>query len=500
MKQNKIKILVFLILIILLYYIYHICFNVESLPDVDFNNLDYNENLVTGLYVDDVLCSYDSDLGVFYSNNNDVSNISFYSMYDHLRYTVSNVSDDLYSIYVYNDIYYSKLDLVITAVPLVNIYTFDKEKYDRYSTNFSFPLFQNDNDDNDNLFIKFSINNVLQKNGRKAFSSSGIMSQRGASSTFFDKKSYKIELDENLSMYAVKSDNIWVLDALYTDNSKIRNKLSSDLWNMFNDNQLINNDLECIFVEVFIDNHYAGLYTFKEKVDKSVTRNNDDGLLLKATMHLLDDRISIFLSNPHNITKNMILNFEIKEYTEKSLNNFIDNMYSYYSGSRDYQSISEYYYVDNYINYILFVSFISGEDNISSNQYHSMINSQSKILITPWDMDLTWGLYWNLDKPLHSEYLSEKNFDASWLSDNVFNNVDQKTFSLIKKRYWQLRNNVLNMKTINNYLDNYEELLVNSGAAMRDSERWYEYDIEYEIDQIREWSEKRIVFLDEYFK
>ena len=56
------------------------------------------------------------------------------------------------------------------------------------------------------------------------------------------------------------------------------------------------------------------------------------------------------------------------------------------------------------------------------------------------------------------------------------------------------------MDTINGYLDSYKELLVNSGAAKRDSERWYEYDVEFEIEQIREWARRRIEFLDEYFK
>ena len=55
------------------------------------------------------------------------------------------------------------------------------------------------------------------------------------------------------------------------------------------------------------------------------------------------------------------------------------------------------------------------------------------------------------------------------------------------------------MDTINSYLDSYKELLVNSGAASRDSERWYEYDVENEIETIREWAGRRIQFLDEYF-
>lgn len=474
------------------------------MPDTNFSNLIYNDNLVTGMYIENVLCSYDSRLNTYYSNSNNVSSISFFSEYDHLRYKASSMSDNMYSIYVYNDTYYDKLDLVVTDMPLINIYSLDAFDFDRYSiNNLDVVSFNNSSEEEKKVTpIGISINNILQNNGKKSFSSSGVISQRGASSSFFSKKAYKIEMDERFGMYGVKDDNIWVLDALYTDESKVRNKLSSDLWNLFNDNQSINNDLECIFAEVFIDNEYVGLYTLKEKVDNSVTKNSDNGLLLKAAMHLWNDRIENFLQDPYVYYKNgneMILNCEVKDSTRASLNNFIDRMHTYYSGRRDYDAINDVYYLNNFIDYKIFVAFIAGEDNITSNQYLSMIDVNSKVLLTPWDMDLTWGLYWELDVPLHSEFLMDRDYSYEWLESSIFNNLDSKTMSVMKKRYWELRKNTLTMDTINNYLDSYYRKLTESGAAKRDGERWYSYDLEFEINQIRDWASKRIDFLDGYF-
>ena len=492
----------FTIMILIFICIIENCFKEESVSDIP-DNLVYNDKLVTGVYVDKVLCSHENNSNIYYSNVNDINGISFYSNYDNLKYKATNIIDNLYEIYVYNDKYYYKLDLEIFNIPIINIYDLDISKYNKLNQ-FNQDIFVNALNESDQELkierkIGISISNILQNNGKTSFSSYGYISERGASSSFFSKKSYKLKLNDRFGIKNVKNDNIWVLDALYTDSSKVRNKLSSDLWNLINDNQKINNDLSCVFAEVFINDEYAGLYTLKEKVDDSVTRNNDGGLLLKATTHLMDDRISKFLDNPNVLYKDRILNFEIKDYDKEIYAGFIDKMRSFYSGSRNYDSIYNTYYIDNYINYKILVALISGEDNITSNQYHSMIDENSRILITPWDMDLTWGLYWNLDTPLHSEFSYERNFEYSWLDNNITKDFDEKTFSMMRKRYWQLRKNVITIDTINGYLDSYEKILVENGSTKRDSERWYKYDVEYEIERIREWARRRIDFLDTYF-
>lgn len=503
MRRDKIKLLILIILISIFVLLISNSFKEESLSVIP-DNLVYNDKLVIGVYVDDVLCSYDSNSNIYYSNVNDINRISFYSKYNNLKYKATNIIDDLYEIYVYNDKYYYKLDLQISNIPIITIHDLDIDKYNKFNQfnrdNFIHMFSDSEEDSEIERKIGISISNILQNNGKTFFSSYGYMSERGASSSFFDKKAYKLKMNDRFGMLNIKDDNVWVLDALYTDSSKVRNKLSSDLWNLINDDQKINNDLSCVFAEVFINDEYVGLYTLKEKVDKSVTKNSDAGLLLKANMHLMDDRIVKFLDNPNILYKGRILNFEIKDYNVETYDRFIDNMYSFYIGSRDYESIYNTYYIDNYIDYKILVALISGEDNVTSNQYYSMSNENSKILITPWDMDLTWGLYWNLDTPLHSEFSYERDFEYSWLDNNITKNFDENTFSLMKKRYWQLRKDVITIDTIDSYLDSYKRILIESGSIKRDSERWYEYDFEFEIERIREWARRRIAFLDEYFK
>jgi len=68
---------------------------------------------------------------------------------------------------------------------------------------------------------------------------------------------------------------------------------------------------------------------------------------------------------------------------------------------------------------------------------------------------------------------------------------------LLIHRYWELREKILTKENFNNLLDNYKDLLT-KGSAKRDSDTWYEYDIEKEIEEIREWLYNRLEYFDKY--
>ena len=458
-----------------------------------------NDNLVYNVEIDNILCPYNKLNSMYYFSTSDFSkyDIFFHSDFD-VKYIIYGIDDNIYHFLVYDDKYYTMVSILVDSIPVINIYDMGYFSNDALSSrNDIISIVQSENEDK---FVGIQIINLMQNNGTKYFTSIGNMSIRGASSTFFQKKSYKLKLENDLGVLNVSNDKVWVLDALYADPSKVRNKLSSDLWNLINDNQKINNDLSTQFVELFINNEYRGLYVLKEKVDKSVTKIQDNGLLLKAVGHLDSTMVDRLFNNEYSIYDNKILNFEVKNYDKSSISSFLKKIKDFYYNNRNYDSIVNTFDLDNYINYKIFVSLLCGEDNVTSNQYYSMVNSNSKILVTPWDMDLTWGSFWNFNRPTLSEFIWDKDYDYNWLDESIFGEKDDKTFSLLKKRYWELRKNVITMDTINSYLDSYKDILVNSGATKRDSERWYNYDVVFEIEQIREWARKRIFFLDEYFK
>lgn len=498
---KKTKIIVFLISIcILLFLIFNsLSPNIDKIKKGRSMSLD----LVDSILINRMNVVFDKEKNICYistadfiknsrvdviSSNSDVKSIIF-------------LDNESYKILAYSSTSYQIVDVFITNSPILSIYDLNLPYRNNYKY-FNPSVFKKSDDDISYLRIvgAYFFNNSLSPH--LYFADKASMSVRGSSSLMYGKNAYKLKFDNKLNFFNDYKEDTWVLDALYTDKSKIRNKLSSDIWNLINDNQEINNDLYGDFVELFINNRYEGLYVLKNKVNKDITGVEENGLLLKSIIHLQDYYIDKLIKNDFEVKENAFLNYEIKQYNSDSFNSFISKFQHFY---RDYYNsvtsdlIDDSFDFNNFINYKIFVCLISGNDNLTYNQYLSLKNPDSKILITPWDMDLSWGLNWSDNTVLHSDFSIESSYDIDWVNNNIINNMDEETISLLKKRYWELRKNVITMNNINGYLDSYKEKFVNSGAASRDSERWYEYDIEFEIEQIREWARRRIEFLDEYF-
>lgn len=502
MKYKKYKTLYFFVFFVVLIFILYISFfrnekteNVELIyKKTQNNNLVYNISFNSGqaIYTYNDNCLYFPSASFLKTNK-----IKVYSKYK-TKHFIQKV-DNIYYLFVYSADFYEQIPIKITNMPAINIVYFDIPKHFDYPERNSFIGFSGSSDaekEYNNVGVQ-----IMYMNYDNIFydSSSALLSFRGASSLIYDKKPYKLKFDKKVNIMDIK-DDVVALDALVTDRSKIRNLLSSNIWNKINDNQFINNDMYGYFFDLFINGEYVGLYSLKNKVNSDVTALSNSGVLLKSIAHVRSDYIDNLLNSNFTINDDgYFLNYQIKKYDQSSFYSIINKLKDYYSDN-SYESIYNNFDFNNYINYLLFVSLISGSDNITYNRYLSLQNSNSKILITPWDMDLTWGLNWSDTAELHSEFLMESSSDINWMNENITKNMDSKTLSLMKQRYWELRKDVITMDAINSYLDSYKELLVDSGAATRDSERWYEYDVEYEIEQIREWARRRIEFLDEYFR
>jgi len=105
---------------------------------------------------------------------------------------------------------------------------------------------------------------------------------RGALASSLVKKAFSIKLKDtngstptDRSFYGLRSDNNWVLDAMGIDLARMRNRVSTDLWNDFSVKPYFGalepnmvNGTRGHFVEVFVNDSYNGLYCMTEKVDR----------------------------------------------------------------------------------------------------------------------------------------------------------------------------------------------------------------------------------------
>ena len=87
----------------------------------------------------------------------------------------------------------------------------------------------------------------------------------------------------------MREDQSWILDAMWLDCSKMRNRVCFDLWNDFNTLYYSNTEPEAVNathgypVEMILDGAYHGLYILSDRIDrKQLKLKKKGGYLYKG--------------------------------------------------------------------------------------------------------------------------------------------------------------------------------------------------------------------------
>lgn len=180
---------------------------------------------------------------------------------------------------IYNDKSYYQTQIKFSNIPIVNIIT-DHQFVKEYQ----------------GMKLQLFGPNPLDKEKMLLIETDTQLKTRGGTSTVFPKKQYKISLtyeDEKeknkMSLLGMNADEDYILDAMWNDYSKIRTKLSFDLWNQISSYNVNYNkfDYDAEYVELYINQEYHGLYLLKEFIDwkmldvSKFTKENS-GIVLKG--------------------------------------------------------------------------------------------------------------------------------------------------------------------------------------------------------------------------
>ena len=121
---------------------------------------------------------------------------------------------------------------------------------------------------------------VTDFSGNENYSGTGKIRGRGNSSwLWYDKKPYRIKLDEKSKILGLKSNKDWVLLANYRDATDLMNVFVFELGKALN-MPFTNNSR---FVEVTLNGDYSGLYQLTEQIEVAKSRvdiNEKNGILL----------------------------------------------------------------------------------------------------------------------------------------------------------------------------------------------------------------------------
>ena len=455
-----------------------------------------DNNLISSLKINNINTVYDkvSDTYFYtvplkYENSNYTLRVDVDNGYDYKINNKSNNSvkidyDKPLNIIIYNDKNYCEVKVQLTNLPLLKINSESVINTDDVKSTFEY---------------------IDGETKSKEYNSK--IHIRGATSLRVPKKSYKVDIYDkeyektnNISINGFSKLDSFILDGIYKDTSKIRNVLSTELWNSVS-RDFLEVSINSKFVELFINNEYKGLYVLTEPINRKKlklkkTENSDTSVIIKDTSWYTVNEF-----NDIDINSMSYKGYEIKypntsDFNEQIWNKVLGKLSYYYNNETSYDVVKEVFNINNYIDFILFNAFTNNTDNkLAKNNYYYMESiSDEEIFIQPWDMEFTYGLVYTSE----TDKYSLKTID-DYNEIKVPFDFDYKLKKMIIKRYWELRKTVLTKEYLDKLLDKYLNDL-NKGAANRDSEIWYEYNIDEEIKEIRNWIYNRLDFFDKYMK
>ena len=358
---------------------------------------------------------------------------------------------------------------------------------------------------------------------------------RGGLAQAFPKKSYAIEfwhpdideeVEEGTSLLGIRNDGDWILDAMYVDRARIRNRVSMDLWTDINKVPHLAHKPNAVngsrgyFVEVFLNDTYLGLYCLSDRVDrKQLKLDMKEGFSYKASHWSLSTE---FISGEasYNNSSDTWDGWELSYQSENSatlspmvkwepLRDFI--RFTVNSTNSDFKSKLETK-IDfaNLVDYLLVTNALGADDNTGKNSFFSIYNNaNSRFFITAWDFDATWGRKWEGSKI----DLRDKEFigvtgtpraDSRYCRPNAFfqrlmrenpSNIKQQ----MKVRWQQLRSDELSHNKLANRVEEYKQLLMSSGAYDRERSRWpgTVEELNSETAFMISWMQNRLRQMDE---
>lgn len=352
----------------------------------------------------------------------------------------------------------------------------------------------------------------------RSWESAGTISRRGRTTRSYEKTGYKVELSKKLSLLGMRRDDDWVLYAGYNDQEKIRNVFSCNLWKnscAMNNSFGIDNGVEYRYIELFINGMYEGLYAFGYKIDDKqmgVNAGADNGCIYKKVNYCSEYPVTW-------TEEGTIQDYEIssRQLSADREAEKWKRLCEFYEGILNHQDddawLLESIDLDNSIDMHLFLNLVQGEDNakgpFTKNMYITARKTEEggyRYLYTPWDLDITWGNIWVFEEHNYTvPYALTPEDSVIWTSGSLYEllcNGNREVRERYLARYRELRAGAWSEEALLEQLDSFEAQIFDSGAYVRDRERWvngsYVAD-ETRLSTFKQYVLERLAAMDDYF-
>lgn len=338
---------------------------------------------------------------------------------------------------------------------------------------------------------------------------------------------------KNMSFFGLRSDFHWRLDAGQIDFSRVRNRVSKDIWAAFStppyyaeqEPKTVRNYVRGEFVEVFLNDNYMGIYCLNEHMDRQQLKLKQydyenkvfHGGLWKAmkwTNATLFDNLPGVNARRKNWDEFYVKYPNIDDVSPTNFKTLYQAVkFVKKSSDQEFLDSAAYYFdIPVFRDYYLFLILLQGIDNIGKNVYFACYDTavDKKLTLAVWDMDCTQGQFYdNLGGNYHHVWVGpQRSLRTNELaSHKVFHRLDEldPTFhGLATERYWELRNSIFHPDSIVARFNNYFNEIKICGADRREVARWsnssdlggHELNFTNEIQYLRYWWTYHIAYLD----
>ncbi|MBR4558362.1 MAG: CotH kinase family protein [Fibrobacter sp.] len=236
--------------------------------------------------------------------------------------------------------------------------------------------------------------------------------QRGNSTRlWYDKKPYRIKLDNKTSILGLPANKDWVLLANYRDQSKFMNAIAFDMARYMGSFPFVNANR---FVEVEINGDYMGMYQLTEQIERAASRVDIDtsGVLLSLDMddgpELSPDAGNNFYSKVYGMPVAVKYPKNISaEWLETIAADFATLEQAILSA--DYDNVQKLIDMESFIDFILLQEITRNVELEAPRSMYLYRDDTGKYHMGPvWDFDGGFGYGWDEDT---KEYFTSQ----SWI-------------------------------------------------------------------------------------
>ena len=358
---------------------------------------------------------------------------------------------------------------------------------------------------------------------------------RGGSIVGLDKKSFAVKLfeyskkgkkkDKDVAVFGIRVENSWILDAMGYDKMRMRNRVCFDLWNEMSsipydtskdgnpnaNNPEKRNGTKGVFVEVFINGSYNGLYCMTDKIDRkllNLTKYDDND----SEDELEDDVVHGLLYQGHECEGDAghLLSYVKSAWELEYPDDYSSNpdtweplkaligFCSANTSDEDFQAgYQGHFYPSNLIDYMIMTMAMNVIDNLYKNTFLSVpdIALGHRYLLTPWDMDGSLG---RLEKGKINNVLCDvTRYNDRAPYDRLYKKDMDGFVDAVKQKWLELQTSTFSIEHVHSVLDAYAAKFVSSGAWQREYNKWGDNstvplaeNLSEELDYVKGWYER----------